>query len=177
VPEVKKVIDPDSSIASMVTSKARGSDSVVVQMAGMKGLVAGPTGETIELPVKGSLKGGFGVLEYFISTHGARKGMADTALRTATAGYLTRRLADVAQDVIVKEEDCGDDRGTFMYLKDAEDIGQSFAGRIAGRVLIESVVDPKTKKTLAEKGDLISHTQAKAIEKAGIDKIKIKLIL
>jgi DNA-directed RNA polymerase subunit beta' len=175
--EVKKVIDPDSSIASMVTSKARGSDSVVVQMAGMKGLVAGPTGETIELPVKGSLKGGFGVLEYFISTHGARKGMADTALRTATAGYLTRRLADVAQDVIVKEEDCGDDRGTFMYLKDAEDIGQSFAGRIAGRVLIESVVDPKTKKTLAEKGDLISHTQAKAIEKSGIDKIKIRSLI
>ncbi len=175
--EVKKVIDPESSIASMVTSKARGSESVVVQMAGMKGLVAGPTGETIELPVKGSLKGGFGVLEYFISTHGTRKGMADTALRTATAGYLTRRLADVAQDVIVKENDCGDDRGTYMYLEDAEEIGQSFAGRITGRVLVEDVVDPKTKKTLAEKGEMISHSQAKAIEEAKIERIKIRSLI
>ncbi len=175
--EVKKVIDPESSIASMITSKARGSESVVVQMVGMKGLVAGPTGETIELPVKGSLKGGFGVLEYFISTHGARKGMADTALRTATAGYLTRRLADVAQDVIVKEEDCGDTRGTYMYVADAESIGQSFASRIVGRVLVEKVVNPETEEVLAKKGDMIDHDQAKAIEDAKVKKIKIRSLI
>jgi DNA-directed RNA polymerase subunit beta' len=175
--EVKAVIDPESSLASMITSKARGSESVVVQMAGMKGLVAGPTGETIELPVKGSLKGGFGVLEYFISTHGARKGMADTALRTATAGYLTRRLADVAQDVIVKEEDCGDDRGTYMYAQDAEKIGQSFSSRIAGRVLIEDVIDPKTGDKIVAKDDLITHEQAQKIEKSGVEKIKIRSLI
>ena len=175
--EVKKVIDPESPIASMITSKARGSESVVVQMVGMKGLVAGPTGETIELPVKGSLKGGFGVLEYFISTHGARKGMADTALRTATAGYLTRRLADVAQDVIVKEEDCGDTRGTYMYVADAESIGQSFASRIVGRVLVEKVVNPETEEVLAKKGDMIDHDQAKAIEDAKVKKIKIRSLI
>jgi len=175
--EVKKVIDPESSIASMITSKARGSESVVVQMAGMKGLVAGPTGETIELPVKGSLKGGFGVLEYFISTHGARKGMADTALRTATAGYLTRRLADVAQDVIVKEEDCGDTKGTYMYSKDAESIGQSFAARIMGRVLVEAVTDPESNEKIAKKGDLLTHEQARKIEEAGVEKIKIRSLI
>jgi DNA-directed RNA polymerase subunit beta' len=175
--EVKKVIDPESSLASMITSKARGSESVVVQMAGMKGLVAGPTGETIELPVKGSLKGGFGVLEYFISTHGARKGMADTALRTATAGYLTRRLADVAQDVIVKEEDCGDDKGTYMYAEDAEKIGQSFSSRIVGRVLVEDAINPKNKEKIAKKGDLINFNQAENIEKLGVEKIKIRSLI
>jgi len=175
--EVKKVIDPESSIASMITSKARGSESVVVQMVGMKGLVAGPTGETMELPVKGSLKGGFGVLEYFISTHGARKGMADTALRTATAGYLTRRLADVAQDVIVKEEDCKDNRGTYMYAEDAENIGQSFASRIVGRVLVEAVTHPETGDKIAKKGNLIDHDQAKLIEESKVDKIKIRSLI
>jgi len=175
--EVKKVIDPESSLASMITSKARGSESVVVQMAGMKGLVAGPTGETIELPVKGSLKGGFGVLEYFISTHGARKGMADTALRTATAGYLTRRLADVAQDVIVKEEDCGDSKGTFMYAQDAEKIGQSFSSRIVGRVLVKNVINPKNNKKIAKKDELINHKQSEEIEKSGVEKIKIRSLI
>jgi len=175
--EVKKVIDPESSIASMITSKARGSESVVVQMVGMKGLVAGPTGETMELPVKGSLKGGFGVLEYFISTHGARKGMADTALRTATAGYLTRRLADVAQDVIVKEADCGDNRGTFMYLADAESIGQSFASRIVGRVLVKDAIHPGTEDVLAKKGEMLNHDQAKLIEESKLEKIKIRSLI
>ncbi len=101
---VRASLDKEGPVYAMVYSKARGSESVVVQMTGMKGLMAGPTGETIELPVKSSFKEGFNVLEYFISTHGARKGMADTALRTATAGYLTRRLVDVAQDIIVREE-------------------------------------------------------------------------
>jgi DNA-directed RNA polymerase subunit beta' len=117
----------------MVYSKARGSESVVVQMTGMKGLMAGPTGETIELPVKSSFKEGFNVLEYFISTHGARKGMADTALRTATAGYLTRRLVDVAQDVIVRTEDCKDIEGTYLYREDSDKTGISYASRVEGR--------------------------------------------
>jgi len=110
---VRASIDKEGPVYSMVYSKARGSESVVVQLTGMKGLMAGPTGETIELPVKSSFKEGLNVLEYFISTHGARKGMADTALRTASAGYLTRRLVDVAQDIIIREEDCHDTEGVF----------------------------------------------------------------
>ncbi|MFO7807117.1 MAG: DNA-directed RNA polymerase subunit beta' [Candidatus Moraniibacteriota bacterium] len=172
--EVKKLIDPKGPIAFMINSKARGSESVVVQMAGMKGLVAGPTGETIELPIRGSLKGGFNVLEYFIATHGARKGMADTALRTATAGYLTRRLVDVAQDIIIKEDDCGDTEGGYIYLEDAENIGQSFASRIAGRVLVEDIKDTKGKKVIAKEGNIITHEQAKEIEEKRIEKVKIR---
>ena len=103
---VRESLDKEGPVYSMVYSKARGTEAVVVQMTGMKGLVAGPTGETIELPISSSFKEGFNVLEYFIATHGARKGMADTALRTATAGYLTRRLVDVAQDMVVREPDC-----------------------------------------------------------------------
>ncbi len=175
--EVKEAIDPKSSIYSMVYSKARGSEAVVVQMAGMKGLVAGPTGETIELPIKGSFKEGFNVLEYFISTHGTRKGMADTALRTATAGYLTRRLVDVSQDVIVKEFDCKDEKGAFLYKEDSDRIGQSFASRIEGRFLVEDVISPKTKEKIAKKGDMIDLVQAQEIEKSNIEKIKIRSLV
>jgi DNA-directed RNA polymerase subunit beta' len=119
---VRESMDKEGPVYSMVYSKARGSESVVVQMAGMKGLMAGPTGDTIELPIKSCFKEGMNVLEYFISTHGARKGMADTALRTATAGYLTRRLVDVAQDVIVREEDCQDSEGAYIYKEDSEQL-------------------------------------------------------
>jgi DNA-directed RNA polymerase subunit beta' len=146
-------------------------------MMGMKGLVAGPTGETIELPVKSSFKEGFNVLEYFISTHGARKGMADTALRTATAGYLTRRLVDVAQDIIVREEDCGDDEGAYMYKADSDKIGQNFAARVEGRILAENVVDPKTKKVIIKKGTLVTKEDSQAIEKAQIEKVKIRNVI
>jgi len=175
--DVKAVTDIKGPMHFMVDSKARASDAVVVQMAGMKGLVAGPTGETIELPIKGSFKEGFNVLEYFISTHGARKGMADTALRTATAGYLTRRLVDVAQDVVVREEDCGEKEGTFIYREDSEKIGQSFAARVEGRVLTEDVKDPKTGKILAKKGEMVSVEQSKEIEKAGIEKVRIRSLV
>jgi DNA-directed RNA polymerase subunit beta' len=175
--EVKKSINPKSSIYAMVYSKARGSEAVVVQMAGMKGLVAGPTGETIELPIKGSFKEGFNVLEYFISTHGARKGMADTALRTATAGYLTRRLVDVAQDVIIREEDCKDKEGTYIYKEDSDRIGQSFAARIEGRYLVEDVLDSSGKKVIAKKGEMINREQAIEIEENNIAKIKIRSLV
>ncbi len=175
--EVKGSLDKEGVVYSMIHSKARGSESVVVQMAGMKGLVAGPTGETIELPVRSSFKEGFNVLEYFISTHGARKGMADTALRTAVAGYLTRRLVDVAQDVIIQEEDCKDKEGTYLYREDSDKIGASFAARVEGRIAIEDVIDPKIKKVIAEEGKIITREEAKKIEEARIEKVKIRSVV
>lgn len=174
---VRASIDKEGPVYSMVYSKARGSESVVVQMAGMKGLMAGPTGETIELPIKSCYKEGLNVLEYFISTHGARKGMADTALRTATAGYLTRRLVDVAQDVIVREADCKDKTGAYIYREDSDRLGLSFANRVIGRVVMEDVVDPKNNKTIVEKGNLVSKEQGQAIEKAGVSQVKIRTLI
>jgi DNA-directed RNA polymerase subunit beta' len=175
--EVKNSLHTEGTVYSMIHSKARGSESVVVQMTGMKGLVAGPTGETIELPVRSSFKEGFNVLEYFISTHGARKGMADTALRTAVAGYLTRRLVDVAQDVIIQEEDCKDKEGSYLYKADSDEIGQSFAARVEGRFAIEDVIAPKGKKIIVPKDSLINKEQAKQIEELNIDKIKIRSVV
>jgi DNA-directed RNA polymerase subunit beta' len=174
---VRASLDKEGPVYAMVYSKARGTEAVVVQMTGMKGLVAGPTGETIELPVISSFKEGFNVLEYFIATHGARKGMADTALRTATAGYLTRRLVDVAQDAVVREIDCGDDRGNFMYRADSEVVGISFASRIMGRILLEDAANPKTKKVMFKKDELITKEKAEEIEKSGLDKIKIRSVI
>ncbi len=174
---VRGNIDKEGPVHAMVYSKARGSESVVVQMTGMKGLMAGPTGETIELPVKSSFKEGFNVLEYFISTHGARKGMADTALRTATAGYLTRRLVDVSQDIIVREEDCHDTEGTYLYREDSDAIGQSFASRIEGRVTAEAIKDPETKEVIVKKGVLINREQAKAVEGKAIPKVRIRSLV
>jgi DNA-directed RNA polymerase subunit beta' len=171
---VRTSLDKEGPVYSMVYSKARGSESVVVQMTGMKGLMAGATGETLELPVRSSYKEGLDVLEYFISTHGARKGMADTALRTATAGYLTRRLVDVAQDVIVTEENCGDRTGGYIYREDSDRIGSSFAARVQGRTTIGQVKHPKTDAVIVESGTLIDKKQAQEIEKAGIDKVHIR---
>ncbi len=174
---VRESLDKEGPVYSMVYSKARGSESVVVQMTGMKGLMAGPTGETIELPVKSCFKEGFNVLEYFISTHGARKGMADTALRTATAGYLTRRLVDVSQDIIVRDEDCGDTEGAFLYREDSDKVGVSFASRVEGRVAMEAVKHPESKEVIAKKGALITKAQAKEIERAGIPQVKIRTLV
>ena len=174
---VRSNLDKEGPVYSMVYSKARGSESVVVQMSGMKGLMAGPTGETIELPIKSCFKEGLNVLEYFISTHGARKGMADTALRTATAGYLTRRLVDVSQDIIIREEDCGDQDGIYLYKEDSDRIGQSFASRVIGRVLLEDVIDSKTGEFLAKSGDLVDKIQGELIEKANIPQVKIRSLV
>lgn len=175
---VRATLDKEGPVYSMVYSKARGSESVVVQMTGMKGLMAGPTGETIELPVKSSFKEGFNVLEYFISTHGARKGMADTALRTATAGYLTRRLVDVAQDIIVREEDCHDTEGTFLYRADSDTIGLSYASRIEGRATAEAIKHPETKEVIVKKGILIGKAEAKIIEASkAIERVKIRSLV
>jgi DNA-directed RNA polymerase subunit beta' len=174
---VRNSMDKEGPVYSMVYSKARGSESVVVQMAGMKGLMAGPTGETIELPIKSSFKEGLNVLEYFISTHGARKGMADTALRTATAGYLTRRLVDVAQDIIVREKDCKDKSGAYIYKEDSDRIGQSFGSRVIGRVVSEDVADPKTGEVIVEKNEMVTKEKGELIEKLGVAKVKIRTVV
>ncbi|OHA63239.1 MAG: DNA-directed RNA polymerase subunit beta' [Candidatus Wildermuthbacteria bacterium RIFCSPHIGHO2_01_FULL_48_25] len=136
---IPQTLPRSGSVFSIIDSGARGSWSQPVQMAGMKGLVINPAGRIIELPVKSSFKEGFDVLEYFISTHGARKGTADTALRTSTAGYLTRRLIDVAHDVIIAEEDCGETKGIMLLKSDAEDLGQNIGLKFTGRVSLEDI--------------------------------------
>ncbi len=136
---VPTTLDKWGPVYTIVASGARGSWNQPTQMMGMKGLLSNPSGEIIELPVKSSYKEGFNVLEYFISTHGARKGTADTALRTATAGYLTRRLVDVSQDMVVSIEDCGDENGFSLFRKDAEESGESFAFKLFGRVLAQDI--------------------------------------
>jgi DNA-directed RNA polymerase subunit beta' len=147
-----------------------------VQILGMKGLVTSPSGAIIELPVKGNFKAGFGVLEYFISTHATRKGLSDTALRTASAGYLTRRLVDVAQDVIISEEDCGDVEGLILYKKDAVAVGEDFYKKICGRFLAKDLFDKDGKK-LGAAGDLVSDALALAARTAEIDEVCIRSVL
>ncbi len=173
---VKENLDPEGSVHAMVTSGARGSVGQVTQMTGMKGLVLSPTGRTHELPIKSSFKEGFDVLEYFVSTHGARKGMADTALRTATAGYLTRRLVNVASDVVVREADCGSTDRRAIYRSDSEEIGASLAKRLRGRVVAEDVPAPDG-TVLATKGTLLSKEQAIAIEAANVPAVLIRSVL
>ena len=158
---VPSILPKDGSIFTMVDSGARGSWSQPVQMAGMKGLVINPAGQIIELPIKSSFKEGFDVLEYFISTHGARKGTADTALRTSTAGYLTRRLVDVAHEVIVYEIDCKDKDGFKVYKKDSDILGQDYSYKIVGRVTLEDI--KLSDKTIVKKGDIINWDQSRLI--------------
>ena len=169
---VPKHLPETGTVFTIVDAGARGSWSQPVQMAGMKGLVINPAGQIIELPVKSSFKEGFSVLEYFISTHGARKGTADTALRTSTAGYLTRRLVDVAHDVIVTEEDCGDTKGIVVSREDAERIGQDFIFKIVGRVVLEDV--KVGNKTIVKKGEIIDWEKAKEIKASKINKIRVR---
>ena len=169
---VPKSLPEDGTVFAIVDAGARGSWSQPVQMAGMKGLVINPAGQIIELPVLSSFKEGFDVLEYFISTHGARKGTADTALRTSTAGYLTRRLIDVAHDTLISEENCKDDKGIEVFRKDSEEIGQDFIFKIAGRVSLENI---KIKnETIVKKGELIDWKKARVIERSGIEKLRIR---
>ena len=169
--EVPKVLPKDGSVFQIVDAGARGSWGQPVQMTGMKGLVINPSGQIIELPVKSSYKEGFEVLEYFISTHGARKGTADTALRTSTAGYLTRRLVDVAHEIIVSEEDCKTENGIEVSKQDAEEIGQNFMEKIIGRVSLEDI------RGVLKKGDIIDWEKGEKIMKKGIEKIKVRSIL
>lgn len=162
-------------IFMMSDSGARGNASNFTQLAGMRGLMANPSGRIIELPIKSSFREGLTVLEYFISTHGARKGLADTALKTADSGYLTRRLVDVAQDVIVRENDCGTDRGlTVEALTDGTEVIEPLVDRLIGRTAFETVRHPETGDTIAEFNTLITEDQAKQIVEAGIEQVTIR---
>jgi DNA-directed RNA polymerase subunit beta' len=162
----------------MVDSGARGNRQQVKQLAGMRGLMAKPSGEIIERPITSNFREGLSVLEYFISTHGARKGLADTALKTADSGYLTRKLVDASQDVIINEIDCGTVNGIVVrsiYEGDEEVV--DLATRIIGRVSCETVVDPVTKKKVVKANQLIDETVAAAIEKVGVESLKIRSVL
>ncbi|OGY68618.1 MAG: DNA-directed RNA polymerase subunit beta' [Candidatus Jacksonbacteria bacterium RIFCSPHIGHO2_02_FULL_43_10] len=164
-------------VFSMIESGARGSWGQTTQMMGMKGLVTSPSGDTIELPVTSSFREGFEVLEYFISTHGARKGLTDIALRTANAGYLTRRLVDVSQDVVVTETDCKSDEGVTFGKEETEEIGKVLGDRAMGRVLLEDVVDADSGEVVLEKGALVSRADAKKIDTAQVDHITVRSLL
>ena len=172
---VPKYLPPDGIVFTSIDAGARGSWSQPVQMAGMKGLVINPAGEIMEFPAKSSFKEGFGILEYFISTHGARKGTADTALRTSTAGYLTRRLVDVAHDVFVSEADCGDTEGILVSKKDSDEVGQDFIFKIVGRISVEDISfsNEKGEKILVKKGEIIDWQKAREIVDSDIDAVRV----
>ncbi len=175
--QAKKLFDPEGSLASIVESGARGNWTQMIQMMGIKGLVTNPAGDIIELPVKSNFREGLDVLEYFISTHGTRKGLADTALRTANAGYLTRRLVDVSQDIIVLEDDCGEKDGIIITKEEGIDLGEELADRSLGRVLAEAIKDKKGSKVVIKKGTLITKEISDEIKKIDPDKIKIRSVL
>ncbi|MFY9462065.1 MAG: DNA-directed RNA polymerase subunit beta' [Candidatus Sungiibacteriota bacterium] len=168
-----RTLDPAGPVYTMINSRARGSWFQIMQMSGMKGLVINPAGKTIELPVLSSYKEGLNVLEYFISTHGARKGTADTALKTAVAGYLTRRLVDVSQDLAIVEEDCEGDRGIVIFQADSEEIGRPFHLRLYSRFLAEDAKDPEG-TLIAKKGEFIDKAGALKIEQAGIRRVTVR---
>jgi DNA-directed RNA polymerase subunit beta' len=174
---VKSEVDKKGPVFSMIDSGARGSWGQLTQIAGMKGLMISPSGKIIETPITSSFLEGLSELEYFISTHGARKGLVDTALKTATSGYLTRRLVDVNQDVVVKEADCGDTDGLLLSRIDAEYAGDSFDNFLFGRYSVEDIINPKTKKTIVKAGDLITHQQAQLIDESGVDNIRIRSLV
>ncbi|MFN4337627.1 DNA-directed RNA polymerase subunit beta' [Parvibaculum sp.] len=176
-PETKRE-KPINSIYMMSHSGARGSPAQMKQLAGMRGLMAKPSGEIIETPIISNFKEGLTVLEYFNSTHGARKGLADTALKTANSGYLTRRLVDVAQDSIITEEDCGTDGGITVHaVIEAGDVIVSLGSRVLGRTTAEDVLNPATGKVLLPKNHLIDEADVDQIEEANIQSIKIRSVL
>ncbi|MBU9710816.1 DNA-directed RNA polymerase subunit beta' [Evansella tamaricis] len=168
-------LDRTNPIFMMSDSGARGNASNFTQLAGMRGLMANPSGRIIELPIKSSFREGLTVLEYFISTHGARKGLADTALKTADSGYLTRRLVDVAQDVIVREDDCGTDRGLKVAaITEGNEVIEPLYDRLVGRVVHETVYHPETKEVIIKRNDQINEDTAKVIEDSGVTTVVIR---
>ncbi len=174
---VKKV-PSFNPIFIMADSGARGSAQQIRQLAGMRGLMAKPSGEIIETPITANFREGLTVLQYFISTHGARKGLADTALKTANSGYLTRRLVDVAQDAIIAEEDCGTLDGIYLSsLMEGGEIIEPIGERILGRVTLEDVIDPFTKEVIVEANEEIDEGRVERIEEAGVERIKIRSVL
>ncbi len=173
--ELMQSLDKTNPIFMMSDSGARGNASNFTQLAGMRGLMAAPSGKIIELPITSSFREGLTVLEYFISTHGARKGLADTALKTANSGYLTRRLVDVAQDVIVREEDCGTDRGLLVSdIKEGTEMIEPFIERIEGRYSKETIRHPETDEIIIRPDELITPEIAKKITDAGIEQMYIR---
>ncbi|MFZ5364758.1 MAG: DNA-directed RNA polymerase subunit beta' [Patescibacteria group bacterium] len=170
----QKSLNEDGPVYTMITSGSRGSWGQLTQMMGMKGLVTNPAGQIIELPVKANFKEGFSVLEYYISTHGARKGLSDTALRTANAGYLTRRLVDVAQDVVILKEDCGDTDGRIFTKQESEAMGQTLAARITGKMLLADLKNPKTGKAIVKAGEIVTPEIARDIESIDIERAQVR---
>ena len=171
---VKKFMDPDGNLAAQAISGAtKGGFGPISQLAGMRGLMADPSGRIIPLPIRSNFREGLTALEYFISTHGARKGLADTALRTADAGYLTRRLVDVAQDVIINDDDCGTENGA--WIRRSDDIaGQSMGVRLFSRLLAERVIDPETGEVLAERDDVLDHHVVRKITTSKVSEVKVR---
>ena len=162
----------------MADSGARGSKQQIRQLAGMRGLMAKPSGEIIETPITSNFREGLSVLQYFISTHGARKGLADTALKTADSGYLTRRLVDVAQDVIIHEIDCGTMDGIeARAIVESGEIIEPLRDRIIGRVTLEQIVDPFSGDVIVDVNDEIDEEMASAIQEGGIEKVRIRSVL
>ena len=170
--------DGFNTIYMMATSGARGSRKQISQLSAMRGLMAKPNGDIIELPIRSNFKEGLSVIEFFISTNGARKGLADTALKTADAGYLTRRLVDIAQDVVINEDDCGTINGVdYTAIKDGDEVIESLSSRIAGRFTIERVLDPVTHELLCDVNQYIDDDLAKKIENAGVESVKLRTVL
>ncbi len=176
--EIAQIHSPRNPISIMADSGARGNISNFTQLAGMRGLMATPNGGLFEIPVTSNFKEGLSVLELFMSTHGARKGMTDTALKTAQSGYLTRRLVDVAQDVIIREDDCGTDRGiTVSAIMEGDELIEPLFDRLLGRFTAETVKDPKTGETIVGKDVMMDEAMAHKICDAGVTHVKIRSIL
>ena len=180
--EVSKAMEDNfdelNPIYMMVKSGARGNMNQLRQIAGMRGLMASTTGKAVEIPIKSSFAEGLDALEYFISAHGARKGLSDTALRTADSGYLTRRLVDVSQDIIVKEHDCGTDEGYVVYdIKDGNQIIEKMQERLIGRYPVNNVYNPTTKELIVDTDTMINEKLADKIVEAGIDKLEVRSVL
>lgn len=171
---VKKNLDPVGNLATMANSGAtKGGFGPITQLAGMRGLMADPAGRIIPLPITSNFREGLTALEYFISTHGARKGLADTALRTADAGYLTRRLVDIAQDIIINETDCGTMDG--LFIRRSDDIaGQSMSARLIGRMIAEKVVDPRTGEIIADRNEMLDREKVRRIVDSPVEAVKVR---
>ena len=174
---VRGAMDPDGNLSTMANSGAtKGGFGPISQLAGMRGLMADPSGRIIPRPILSNFREGLTAQEYFISTHGARKGLADTALRTADAGYLTRRLVDIAQDIIINEIDCGTREGIWIRAKD-DVAGQSMASRLYGRLVAERILDPQTGEVLAEPDDILDHDLSRKVTVAGVPEVKVRSAL
>ncbi len=169
-------LDKDNNIYIMAISGARGNTSQISQLAGMRGLMADPSGKILDIPIRSSFREGLNVMEFFISTHGARKGLADTAIRTADSGYLTRRLVDVSQDVVIREDDCGTKEGVVVSAigGKGDSAVEPLNERCIGRVAAQDVIDPETKDVIVKKNEVISRTKMKKITAAGIEEVNIR---